>query len=266
MNSDRMCLVVAEHTQGTSGRRPVALVTGASRGIGAETARIFGREGVHVVVNYREKQARAQTVVDQIGASGGIATALRADLTDEQQVDAMFRHIRGQFQALDIVVLNASGGMERDADPGYVLRLNRDAQLSVLDEASHLMSEGGRVVFVTSHQAHFHGRTPTFAAYEAVAASKRAGEDAIRARIPQLAKSGISVVVVSGDMIDGTITVTLLDRAEPGVVDARRAQAGGLPTVEDFAAEVARAATSPCESGHTIYVGGTDYLDRAETS
>jgi 3-oxoacyl-[acyl-carrier protein] reductase len=260
-----MSLMVAGHTVSGSRDSPVALVTGASRGIGAETARILGREGVHVVVNYREKQARAMGVADQISASGGAATALRADLTDEHQVDAMFRHIRGQFRALDILVLNASGGMERDAEPGYALRLNRDAQLSVLDQASHLMSDGGRVVFVTSHQAHFHGRTPTFAAYETVAASKRAGEDAIRARIPQLAKLGISVVVVSGDMIDGTITVTLLDRAEPGVVDARRKQAGALPTVADFAVEVARAATSPYVSGDTIYVGGKDYLDRADT-
>lgn len=260
-----MAGMVAESARGASEQRPVALITGASRGIGAETARVLGREGVDIIVNYREKTARAQGVVDQIRASGGVATHLRADLTNAHQVDEMFRQLRDQPVALDILVLNASGGMERDVDPGYALRLNRDAQLSVLDQASQLMGEGGRVVLVTSHQAHFYGRTPTFAAYEAVAASKRAGEDAVRSRIPHLAEFGISVVVVSGDMIEGTITVKLLDRAEPGVVEARREQAGRLPSVEEFAAEVARAATAPFESGHTVYVGGTDYLDRAET-
>lgn len=127
---------------------------------------------VHVVVNYREKQARAQAVVDQIGAAGGVATALKADLTDEHQVDVMFRQIREQLQTLDILILSASGGMERDVDAAYALRLNRDAQLAVLDQATPRMSEGGRVVFVTSHQAHFHGRTPTFAACRGTAARR----------------------------------------------------------------------------------------------
>lgn len=71
------------------------------------------------------------------------------------------------------------------------------------------------------------------------------------------------LVVVSGDMIEGTITVKLLDRAEPGIVEARRSRSGSLPTVEEFAAEVANAAVVRCASGHTIYVGGADYLEAA---
>lgn len=244
---------------------PVALVTGSSRGIGAETARILAGDGVRVVVNYRNKHRRADSVVNEITAAGGVAVALGADLTDESGLDAMFDTITDMFGKLDILILNASGGMERNVDAGYAMRLNRDAQLSVLDAATALMGPGGRIVFVTSHQAHFHGRRPGPAAYEAVALSKRAGEDAIRARIPQLAQLGITVVVVSGDMIDGTITVTLLDRAEPGVVDARRNLVGDLPTVADFATQVAHAAHTTVESGHTIYVGGKDYLENTHT-
>jgi 3-oxoacyl-[acyl-carrier protein] reductase len=152
--------------------------------------------------------------------------------------------------------------MERDADPSYALRFNRNAQLNLIDSAADLMPAGSRVMFVTSHQAHFHGQQPSIAAYEPVARSKRAGEDAIRAKIPELTGRGISLVVVSGDMIDGTATVMLLNRAHPGIVSARRDQAGHIPTVGEFAAAVADAALGEHPTGHTIYVGGHDYLTK----
>jgi NAD(P)-dependent dehydrogenase (short-subunit alcohol dehydrogenase family) len=242
----------------------VALVTGASRGIGAQTARLLAAAGATVVVNYRNKTRRAEQVVADITAGGGRALAVRADLTEPVDVKAMFDGVRDAYGQLDVLVLNASGGMERDVAPDYALRLNRDAQLDVLDLAVPLMPSGARVVFVTSHQAHFHGQKPGLATYEAVARSKRAGEDALRQRIPELAERGISLVVVSGDMIAGTVTVTLLDRAQPGVIDARLRQAGTIPSVDDFAAEVAAAASAPVPTGHTIYVGGADYLVRTK--
>src|SRR5690606_30691360 len=109
------------------------------------------------------------------------------------------------------------------------------------------MPAGSRIVFVTSHQAHFHGRKPVPADYEPIAASKRAGEDALRAMIPELAEHGVRLLVVSGDMIDGTIIVRLLERRDPGAVTARRDQAE-LPTIAEFAAAVAAAASSTAES------------------
>ncbi len=234
----------------------VALVTGASRGIGARTAYLLGRHGARVVVNYREKTRRANRVVEAITADGAVATAVRADLTDPAEVDAMFTRIRIHYGRLDLVILNASGGMERDADPGYARRLNRDAQLSVLDCALPLLPAGARVVFITSHDAHFRERTTENDIYAPVARSKRAGEDALRARIPHLAERDVSLVVVSGDLIEGTATATLLDRAEPGTVEARRRETGRLPTIDEFATEIVIAATSRVHSGHTRYVGG----------
>lgn len=251
------------HTPPSPDRAPVALVTGASRGIGAATARRLAADGVRVVVNYRQKQRRADDVVAQIRGAGGSAIAIGADLTHTDQVRSMSAAIDERCGALDILVLNASGGMERDADPGYAMHLNRDAQLFVLEEALKRMPIGGRVVFVTSHQAHFHGQQPGVPAYDAVAASKRAGEDAIRARIPHMTELGVSLVVVSGDMIDGTITVTLLDRANPGLLERRRRDVGDLPTVDEFANAVATAATGHTPTGDTVYVGGADYLTRA---
>jgi 3-oxoacyl-[acyl-carrier protein] reductase len=241
--------------------QPVILVTGSSRGIGAETARLLARHaGARLVINYRDKSRRAEQVVAEITSAGGAAVAMRADLTSPQAVAGMLDGIKARYGRLDVLVLNASGGMERDARPGYALRLNRDAQVNLATQAAELMPRGSRIIFVTSHQAHFHGQRPGPPAYEAVAQSKRAGEDALRALIPELSARGISLTVISGDMIEGTITVLLLERANRGIVEARREQVGRIPTVEEFAAAVATAATSEHPTGHTIYVGGPDYL------
>jgi enoyl-[acyl-carrier protein] reductase III len=127
----------------------------------------------------------------------------------------------------------------------------------VLESALPLLSEGSRVVFVTSHQAHFIRTTATMPEYEPVALSKRAGEDALRERIPVLAERGVDFVVVSGDMIEGTITATLLERANPGAIAGRRETAGKLYNVSEFAAEVALAAVEPIPDDNTRLVGDT---------
>ncbi|MFE5476671.1 SDR family oxidoreductase [Nocardia sp. NPDC056541] len=237
----------------------IVLVTGASRGIGAEAAAQFGAAGAHVVVNFREKRKRAQDVVDGIVTAGGSASVLGADVSDPAAVEAMVEEVGRTFGRLDTLVLNASGGLERDADAGYALRLNRDAQVNLATAMLPLMPEGGRIVFVTSHQAHFiHENDNVPQGYTPIARSKRAGEDALRALIPEFRERGVGFTVVSGDMIDGTIIVRLLERRDPGSVESRRA-AGPLPTVEDFARVIVRAGTDAVADGHTFYVGGHDY-------
>ena len=106
----------------------------------------------------------------------------------------------------------------------------------MLQAATKKMAPGSRAVFVTSHQAHFIDQVETMdAVREPVARSKRAGELALREFIPALGQAkGITFVVVSGDMIEGTITATLLDREKPGAIEARRAAAGKLYSVEEF--------------------------------
>jgi len=237
-----------------------AIVTGSSRGIGAEVAKLLAAEGAGVVVNYRQKAPRANKVVAGIEAAGGRAVAVGADLTSPEGPAALVDAALDSFGSLDLLVLNASGGMETGVEENYALKLNRDAQVNMLSAAAAQMKPGSRVVFVTSHQAHFINTVPTMPEYEPVARSKRAGEDALRARIPELEEKGISLVVVSGDMIEGTVTATLLDRANPGAIEARREEAGRLYSVEEFAAEVARTALADVPTGHTEYVGGADYL------
>lgn len=242
-------------SQSLQGKR--ALVTGSSRGVGADTVRYFAQAGADVVVNFRNKAPRAEKLAVQLRELGVRALVQGADLTNSDSVAEMMNAVQTEFGGLDILVLNASGGMESGMAEDYALQLNRDAQLGVLQAALPLLSEGARVVFVTSHQAHFIRSTPTMPEYVPVALSKRAGEDALRELIPMLNERGIGFVVVSGDMIEGTVTATLLERANPGALETRRESAGKLYNVAEFAAEVALAAVEPIPADHTRLVGDT---------
>lgn len=243
-----------------------ALVTGSSRGIGADTVTFLAEAGARVVVNYRNKEARALKLVDRLEAAGAEAVAIGADLTDAASVSHLVATIWERLGGLDILVLNASGGMESGMAADYAMTLNRDAQVDFLTAALPLLGPGSRIVFVTSHQAHFIETVETMPEYLPVALSKRAGEDALRALIPTMAERGIEFVVVSGDMIEGTITATLLQRANPGAIEARKEAAGRLYNVSEFAAEVALAAVEPVPADHTRYVGDVSDFLRATPS
>ncbi|KHE74988.1 SDR family oxidoreductase [Kocuria marina] len=240
------------------------VITGSSRGVGADTAKILAGEGANVVVNYRQKAPRANKVVKEITEAGGHAIAVQADITDAESRAGLFRAAVDEFGGVDVLILNASGGMETEMGEDYALRLNRDAQNDTLTEALRVLPEGGRVVFVTSHQAHFINDVETMPEYEAVAKSKRAGEDTLTARVPELQDKGIGFVVVSADMIEGTVTATLLNRARPGALDERREAAGKLYTVNEFAQEIAAMVTADVPTGHVELVGGAeDFLAQA---
>lgn len=241
----------------------VALVTGSSRGIGAATVRYLAEAGANVVINYRNKAARAEKLADELRELGVEALVQGADLTDPKSVQSMMDAVRGAFGRIDFLFLNASGGMEAGMAEDYALKLNCDAQVNVLEAAMPLMSNGSRVVFVTSHQAHFIRTVETMPEYVPVALSKRAGEDALRERLPALTESGIEFVVVSGDMIEGTITATLLERANPGAIDSRKESAGKLYNVDEFAAEVVSAAVEPIPTQNTRYVGDVSFFTQS---
>jgi 3-oxoacyl-[acyl-carrier protein] reductase len=85
----------------------IALITGASRGIGAETAKLFALEGAKVVVNYNNNQEAAQKVVDEIKSKNGQAIAVQADVTEVEQVEKMMQIIKDHWGNVDILVINA---------------------------------------------------------------------------------------------------------------------------------------------------------------
>ena len=245
-----------------AGRGTTPEVQGVTTAAAGRSADREARMKVYLV----QKAPRANKVVQRIEDAGGRAVAVGGDVTVAEDRAALLDAAVEHFGSLDVLVLNASGGMESQFGEDYALKLNRDAQAALADAALERMGAGGQIVFVTSHQAHFIDEVATMDSYEPVARSKRAGEDALRERIPAFTEKGVGFVVVSGDMIEGTITATLLDRAEPGAIEARREAAGKLYSVEEFAAEVAAmVGRRDLEVGHTELVGGArDFLDRQQ--
>ena len=237
-----------------------ALVTGASRGIGASVTRQLGQLGMDVAINYRSKGPKAQGVADELIALGRKPLLVQGDITNAVDIAAIFDCIQASWGRLDLLILNASGGLEQDKAPDYAMQLNLTAQVKLVQGALPLMQRGGRIVFVTSHLAHFHGTGPGYDGYESVAISKKAGENALRAMIPKLSDLGIRLVIVSGDLIEGTITPKLLERQSRGLIQKRREAVGSLPDVEEFAAAIVQAGISDrYSSGETIYIGSTEW-------
>lgn len=241
--------------------KKVALVTGGSRGIGAETALALAEHGYDVALTYRNKAARAQEVASAITQQGAAALALGCDITREDDVRRLFQQISQWRTYLHVLVLNASGGMEKGlvtADPDYPMHINRDAQLALIKAALPILQPGGSIVLVTSHWAHLYGQMQQLPAYEPVAASKYAGEQALRAMQTTFDAAGLRLLVVTGDLIEGTITPKLLERGAPGLIAHRRATQGALPTARDMGREIVRAALDPTlASGTTIVIGAS---------
>jgi NAD(P)-dependent dehydrogenase (short-subunit alcohol dehydrogenase family) len=242
--------------------RPIALITGGSRGIGAATTLALAQRGYDVVITYRNKSARANEVVATASARHGVrAQAVACDITQKGQVAELYQTIASWGQGdFSLLVLNASGGMERDlleADPDYPMHINRDAQILLVEGALPLMLNGGGIVFITSHWAHLYGRVEQLPDYSSVAESKHAGELALRARIPEFTAHNIRLIIVTGDLIAGTITPKLLERHAPGLTAQRIDRAGKLPTAEEMGEIIAASAVDPSlASGQVVVVGG----------
>ncbi|WP_271629532.1 3-oxoacyl-[acyl-carrier-protein] reductase [Caldicellulosiruptor sp. DIB 104C] len=99
----------------------VALITGASRGIGRAIALKFGQNGANVVINYSSSEFQAQTLKEEIEKLGVKALTIKCDVSNSEEVNAMFSQIEKEFGRLDILVNNA--GITKD---GLILRMNKE--------------------------------------------------------------------------------------------------------------------------------------------
>jgi 3-oxoacyl-[acyl-carrier protein] reductase len=148
--------LLPENLQTLKGK--VAIVTGASRGIGRAIALELSQQGATVVINYAASSAAADAVVDIIAQSGGNAIALQADVSKTEEVDQLINTVMEKFSRVDILVNNA--GITRDTlllrmkleDWQAVIDLNLTGVFLCTKAASKIMlkQRSGRIINITS--------------------------------------------------------------------------------------------------------------------
>ncbi len=237
------------------------LVTGGTRGIGKAISLAASNLGSNLVVTYRDpgKKSRAGELLAEITTSGTSAITELVDITQEADLNFLLDQITADFGRLDGLILNAAGGLEPGKEENYALKINRDAQLALIEKGLPLMPPGSWVIYLTSLWAHYYGKLEPLPGYARVAETKFKAEQDIRALIPELEVKGIKLGVVVGNLIEGTGAFTIFQRKNKGLAAglAREVEGGKLPTTEEFARACLAFFSHPeWASGHTLYVGG----------
>jgi 3-oxoacyl-[acyl-carrier protein] reductase len=217
----------------------VALVTGASRGIGKAIALKLASEGARVIVHYKGNEDAAREVLVQIEQHGGSGVLARADLGDLNQIAQIFTQTESDFPRLDILVNNAGWAdfkplenvSENDFDA--IFNLNVKGLFFLTQEAVRRMNDGGRIVNISS------GITRANVGSGSVyTGSKAAIEGFTKSWAAELGPRQITVNVVSPGM---TKTDLLLDSTPPEVLESMETQTplGRLGEPQDIADVVA---------------------------
>jgi NAD(P)-dependent dehydrogenase (short-subunit alcohol dehydrogenase family) len=222
---------------------PRALVTGGSRGVGAKVAVVLAARGFDVTLCYREKHKRAATVAAAIGKLGRHCELVSGDLARQDDLRGVIERIAAHGP-YDAVVLGASGGLEPGRDLPYAMAINCYAPVALTTAVLPFCVPDANIIFVTSHGAHFYFHQPVLSLYAHVALSKQSGEQCLRRMTDLFARHRARLHVVSGDIIEGTTTASLIDRAVPGFLRRRKEQVGRLPSIDEFAEAIAAKATS----------------------
>ena len=176
----------------------VAIVTGASRGIGKAIAERLAKDGFAVVVNYVSNAPEAEQVVAGIKAHGGDAFAIKADVSDAGQVEDLFAQTLQKWGSIDVVVQN-SGIMplspigKGDVETfDKVISVNLRGTFLVLAQAAQHISTGGRIVAFSSSVL-----TKSFPTYGAYIASKAGVEGLVHVLANELRGRNITVNAVA---------------------------------------------------------------------
>jgi 3-oxoacyl-[acyl-carrier protein] reductase len=238
----------------------VAIVTGASRGIGAAIAKRLAADGIAVVVNYAGRAADAQAVVAEIEAAGGRAAAVQADVAVPAQVAAMFDQAITLFGGVDIVVNNA-GIMQPGLVPlvdtddtlfDRLVAINLKGTFNTLRVAAKKLRSGGRIVNFGSSIKEL--ATPGYSVY---AATKAAVETMTNIFAKELRGRNITVNAVAPGP---TATELFLKDKTPEQVErlAKMPPLERLGQPEDISSVVAFLVSSAADwiDGQTLRVNG----------
>ncbi len=176
----------------------VAIVTGASRGIGRAIALRLAQDGLAVVVNYAGNEAAAKDVVGAIRAAGGTAVASRGDIGKPEDVERLFAEAREAFGRIDVVV-NSAGVMSLGAIANgdlaafdAMIAVNLRGAFLMMSHAAQVLPNGGRFVALSSSVI-----AKSFPGYGPYIASKAAVEGLVRVFANELRGRGITVNAVA---------------------------------------------------------------------
>jgi NAD(P)-dependent dehydrogenase (short-subunit alcohol dehydrogenase family) len=182
----------------------VALVTGASRGIGRAAALSLGRRGARVLVHYGRSREKAESLVSEIAGAGGQAHAVAADMEAQDGAHILAEKVRGIINGrLDILVANAgvskSAAIEQltVADFDRLFAVNVRAPYFLVQQLLPVLSEGSNIIFVSSLAAH--AAVGTIAAY---AATKGAISTLVKHFAVALGQRGIRVNAIAPGIVD----------------------------------------------------------------
>ena len=214
----------------------VAVVTGASRGIGAAIAKSMGREGAFVVVNYNGSAEKAEAVVAEIKGNGGDAVAVQCDVGDYAAAETFFKEIVKEYGGVDILVNNA--GINRDgllmgmkeADFDDVIRTNLKGAFNGCKCVTRPMMKkrSGRIINMASVAGVIGNAGQTN-----YAASKAGIIGLTKSVARELASRGITVNAIAPGFIKTDMTDALPDSVKEEAV--KQIPLGSFGDVEDIA-------------------------------
>ncbi|MFB4331383.1 SDR family oxidoreductase [Paenibacillus sp. CR_12] len=243
-------------TKGLSGK--VAIVTGASRGIGREIAERLAENGAKVVVNYASSPAKAEEVVGLIKHGGGEARAIQADISQVAEVERLFRETIEAYGGIDILVNNAgimttkpiAAMTEEDFDQQFAI--NVKGTYFAIQQAFRHMNSGGRIInFSTSVAGQMF---PTYSVY---AGTKGAVEQFTRQLAKEFGPKGITInAVAPGPVNTELFTVGKSEEQIAGIVNMNAFGRLGEPA--DIAGVVLFLASEESKwiTGQTLRVNG----------
>ena len=230
----------------------IALVTGASRGIGAAVALTLARAGASVAVNYRERADDAETVVAKIAASGGRAVAVAADVSQSADVAAMVDAVTKVLGPIDILINNAGMAIVRGVDD--LTEAEFDLTISVNLKSAFLCTQAvlpamracqwGRIVNISSGAARGAGAIGVH--YNA---SKAGMEGLTRGYAARLVKQGITVNAVAPSLIETDMMAGRTDLA-------RNIPLGRMGQADEVAQAVLMVLGNAYMTGQTILLNG----------